>query len=503
MGGPKRHIYLITTTVLIFSFSSAYGRSLTFGQATTQAGLVDGARTEQKARQSLGKKLLDLLQTPDLANRAYGSTNVNSNDGNSFESNSSMHSNVWPYCLNWINPVQCEKWLDPYVPLHGLGAEHSNLEGTIAALWQGLSQDAETNVANAGSNGGQFSVFEVEAKEGRSVVRLNSLVKTGSLALENLKEFRLNQQATQKAEQVGKATADRAIKSLTYDENAKGSDEVMPNMESLRTMASVWTRAYRNRMVSNLGEIRAAKEGVEFELGEDRNCDQFLQIAQNSQQINQQTAPGTVVDVLREPITVAQGLQKRYELCKALTSTSINVVNANTKSGSVEAGDPNEERVDEWKTRVNIALIDHVGMDPNSIQRPGYASLKREDYTQELVNYKEGGREYETYEATNAQQIASYNQALEQAEASLRAVASIAGNQVNIQPGDVTKYKIPEGGVDMVSLNGLTPEMMKELENSPVRNNPIYTQGFGQTTGSAAPVRLENNPSFADFTQYV
>src|SRR5205823_14965960 len=112
--------------------------------------------------------------------------------------------------------------------------------------------------------------------------------------------FELQQDVRKKVETVGEQTAVRQI-SLTYDDNTDKGENTMPNMEGLRLMAERWTKMYRNRMVSNIGEIRAMGRGIEFALGEDKaTCDQYVAAMQREQEetrTEERLQPQPVLDV--------------------------------------------------------------------------------------------------------------------------------------------------------------------------------------------------------------
>src|SRR5258708_2619624 len=99
---------------------------------------------ERNARDALANKLLKLSQSLDMKESSYpesgggGAQDFNRNDGNSFTSNTTYHSYVWHYCLRWIGQRYCEKWLPPYVSIHGGNGDKSPLEGVVYNAWKQL-----------------------------------------------------------------------------------------------------------------------------------------------------------------------------------------------------------------------------------------------------------------------------------------------------------------------------------------------------------------------------
>src|SRR5690606_17488314 len=121
----------------------------------------------------------------------------------------------------------------------------------------------------------------------------------------------------------------------------------------------------------------------EFLLNEEKvDCEAYVQAMQNEQEptkTEERLEPQARLDVE----TRALMLEQRYKACVALRAASVHMVNAEAKGDKVNEGDPETERVDKWKTRLNIAMIDKVGIDPNSIPKPKSGILKREDVTTE------------------------------------------------------------------------------------------------------------------------
>ena len=129
----------------------------------------------------------------------------------------------------------------------------------------------------------------------------------------------------------------------------------------------------------------------------------------------------------------------------ALRAASVYDVNPTASGGSVASGDPESERIDKWRTRVNIAMIDRVGIDVNSIPKPSRANLSEADLTTKLAVWEEGGTKMRGKKAmTNRQQLQSYNNQLELAAVGMQEVAmrspNIADNSAYMK-----KFKIKNG----------------------------------------------------------
>jgi len=437
---------------------------------------------ERYARDLLARKLLKLSQSLDMKEASFpeskgGGKDYNSNDGNSFTSNTTYHSYVWDYCMQWIGNRYCRKWLDPYVSPHGFTGDQSPLEGLVGAEWKRLKKDDDP-----GTNG-QYAIWKVEKQNGGAIIDVD-----GKMDREGLTKWELLPDVRKKVENVGEKTAVRQI-SLTYDDSTGKGANTMPNMEGLRMMAERWTKMYRNRMVANIGELRAAGRGIEFALGEDKpNCQAYVQALQREQEetkVEERIQPQAILDVE----TRAKQLQERYDACVALRATPVQAVNPLIQNGQVQGGQAEQEQYDKWAARVTIGTIDSVGLNPNSLPKPAGVNLTKEQYSSELVDYEVGGLNAKRVRATNSEQLQGYNDNLERAAVGMQEVAARTGGYVVDNSDQIRKFKIAPQTINAVQLNGLTPEMRGELAGT----------GFPRTSPQPAPSEpsqsLEQKPS--------
>ncbi len=413
---------------------------------------------DKEARRRLAEKLLKLGKSLDMKEASYpesagtGGQSFNKNDGNSFTSNTTYHSNVWSRCLEWVGGQFCNSWLDPFVSPHGFGGDKSPLEGVVAAAWAARKTQGD-------SVGPVHTIWEVDRPDGGS-----NLDADGKFDLKGLADFRLLGDVRQDVEKVGLDTAVRQI-SLTYDDSTGKGENTMPNIESLRLMASRWTKMYRNRMVASLGESRAMQPGVEAALGEDvPDCDAYATAVQNDQeatgiQERVQAQPGL------QPETQAQSMDQRVAACRALKATSVFAINPKAEGDQVTKGAGNEEQIDQWKMRLNIAAIDFAGADVTKMPRPGFGKIRQDDITTELKEYNVGGLTYKKVRRTNRQQIEGYNRALEDAAKGMAEVATRA-DFVRDNSKEFLKFRIKPGSMNAVRINDLTPEMRNELKGT-------------------------------------
>ncbi len=415
----------------------------------------DSGAFEKAARKHLANKLLKLSQNLNMKEASFRESlangkAINANDGNAFSSDTTYHSYVWSYCLNWIGNQFCQKWIDPYVSLHGFAGESSPLERKVAALWSSMRNNISKN---------EYTIWHVERSGGGE----GQLGIYGDFDTNSLTDWRLLPGVAKEVQKIGTDTADKTILS-TFDSKEKGNS-IMPNLESLRLMASRWTKMFRNRMVANLGELRAMDVPVEFALGEDiPECEDYLKevkIRQEVTKLQERIQPQPTLN----PVTQAMSLDDRYKMCKALRNASVYMINPQFDGKSVTQGDVNGEQIDKWRSRLNIAAIDYAGIDVRKLPRPANTKLKLEDLSNELRYYKSGGLKYKTVRRTPAEQIRSYNEQLEIAAEATKDAAR-RSEWIIDNSKEIKKWKIKPGTKSAVLINYLTPEMKAELDQT-------------------------------------
>jgi hypothetical protein len=379
---------------------------------------------EKTAREKLAKKLEKLNKGADMKvatdpNSAGGGKSFNSNDGNSFLSNTTYHSYVWSYCMKWAGPRQCDRWLDPYVSVHGTHGDRSPLEETVYNAWNAKKKEGDQG------EGGKYAIWDVKAT--RPILD----PETGRLDMTAINSLSLQSDVKEKVEKVGYDTASRQIR-VTYDENAGKGDNTMPNMESLRMMASRWTDMLRRRLVSIRGESLASQKGIEFALGEDiEDCKAYLYQVKNDPPTDDPEEQEKRIKP-QGPLsldTTAMELEDRAKRCQMMMAAS------------VYKPQKGEDRVDAWRARVNVAAIDYAGIDPNSIPRPQGTQLTEEETTQEVATWSEGGTDMQVERTTAAQELQEYNKQLAIAAGKMREIASVSPNIPDASE-QIQSYKI-------------------------------------------------------------
>jgi len=440
-----------------------------FASLYSEAKLVNA--NEQKARELLTKKVLKLSQDLDMREGSYpdakggGGKEVNANDQNAFTSDTTYHSYTWDYCNKWIGGRYCEEWTHPYISMHGKGGDRSPLEGLVYSEWENSNRQDRT-----GGEQGQFAIWDIEAKG-------NYLKNDGTLDRRSITKWKLTDNVKRKVEQVGYNTANRQIM-RTYDGPEARDGKVMPNMEALRTMSGRWTKMFRNRLVSNIGETRAIQPGIEVAQGEDiPDCRDYLNELRNNRDRSRQQEridPQKLLD----PRTMGRSPQQRMQAC-------MRAKNANVYAVNVGANGKARQKENEWAdmalSRANLVAVDRAGVDPREgTELDERLKITDNDVKQDIADYEVGGQNMRVARVTNMQQLNSYNKALDEAAAGYQEVAARAPNQIRDRSRKVQKWKIGKGQMNLVKLNDLTPEMRSELkgtnfpraEGTPIENDP-------------------------------
>ena len=194
---------------------------------------------------------------------------------------------------------------------------------------------------------GTYGIWNVEAAGRRPVIDVD-----GKLDRQRLSKFEILPDV--KVRLKTSASRPRSARSLsTYDDSTGKGENTMPNMEGLRLMAERWTKMYRNRMVANLGELRAMDRGTEFALGEDKpTCESYAQRFADRDgrdpHRGENSAPGPARS--RDPRPGAPGTPGD---CMRLRTASVNMINPRLEGIRVQEGST-EARADRQMARARL-----------------------------------------------------------------------------------------------------------------------------------------------------
>lgn len=451
---------LITLFILFFA-------TLSFANLADENG--------KKALQKLAAKLTRVGQDLELKEGSFtesmngGGKQTNANDKNSFMSSTTYHSYVWDYCLRWVGGRQCDEWLPAYVSLHGQDGDRSPLEGEVYNAWNANRTKA------AQTKGQDYGIWKVAANG-------NPYKFDGTLDRERLTEWRVKDNLKQNFEKVGTDAANRVVQK-TYETG--DSKDSLANMESLRMMAARWTKMFRNRLLSNIGDIRAMQPGIEVAQGEDiPDCNEYLNEVRRNQdrtRIDERVDPQNVLQIESR----TKRLQERLALCQQAKNINAYVANVKAIGNQAKGTTPQGEAIDSALSRANLLAVDYTGIDVGEMPIDQRIQLREEDKMGQVTVWQNGGKNYSKVYMSNAEQLQGYNRQLASAEVGYQEVAA-RSNLIRGNKNLVSRYGIAPKQMNMVKLNDMTPDMMADAKEG----------GYGGSTGKDHPgERLETKPS--------
>lgn len=423
--------------------------------ATTEA--------ERRAREHLAKKLLKLSQHFNMREGSFSesitqASDINENDLNPMPADTTFHSQVFHYCARWLFQTQmygrCQKWIPPYVSVHGYTSEQSPLERKVAELYEAsVPKNPDAQVPS-----GQYAIWRIERKDGGGILDAD-----GKIEREGIRRWELTAAAKAEIDRIGVATAERTI-DTTYDD---GTDRrtTLPNMEGLRLMAQRWTKMMRNRAVAVAGDLRAMDKGVEIGLDQQfPECEDYpraMAAEPEETYVQQRRNPQELLSVEAMGVDV----RERIARCRQLRAMSVYAINPQIgANGKVESGAAENESFEKWRMRAQVAVIDSVGMDPNELPKPSDNEISEDEQKVTYKDFVDGGRTYSLGRRSNAESLESYNKQLDRAADGWTQVA-VRTNLVDVSD-KIRRFKIAPKSVDAVSLNGPTREMRNELSET-------------------------------------
>ena len=298
----------------------------------------------------------------------------------------------------------------------------------------------------------------VERKDGGGILDAD-----GKIEREGIRRWELNANAKAEIDRIGVATAERTI-DTTYDDGTNRRT-TLPNMEGLRLMAQRWTKMMRNRAVAVSGDLRAMNKGVEIGLSvEFPECEDYpraMAAEPEETYVQQRRNPQELLSVEAMGVDV----RERIARCKQLRAMSVYAVNPQIgANGNAESGDADSENLEKWRMRAQVAVIDSVGMDPNSLPKPPDNEISEDEQKVTYKDFVDGGRSYSLARRNNAESLETYNKQLDSAADGWTQVS--ARTNLTDVSDKIRSFKIAPKSVDAVTLNGPTREMRSELSDT-------------------------------------
>ncbi len=431
-------------------------------------GITNGEEMQRQGKLALAKKVLQISSSGTMKEARYDESKtgkgqqVDRNSGNPFPSNTAYHSTTRTTCMEWLDADKKEcrpgRELDPYVTPHGMdgGEDASGLESLIVKAYkdsQGKNSDT----------GGEYKIWDIQTRDGESFI--DPLTK--GFDSEKINHWSINEDLQKQIAEVGYKTALEETKQVK--DLGKGF-EVAAAPEILRTMASRYTKILRNRLATNLGENRASQKGTEILLNEE--------VYDNAQYAKQakQVPGGDPLDIRLDNQlqldfrTQTTSLEQRLENAQALKEADVRMPNAQAENGVVTPGNPNTEGFDAAANRLNIALIDRVGIDPNELIKPNDVNFTKKELAPIVGEYDENGNR-KLVNVTNADQLESYNEQLREAARGMAdSAAKFPGSTpyTNEAIEQTLSFQIAPGTLNAVMINGRTKAMDADLQDTGV-----------------------------------
>ncbi len=436
---------------------------------TSRRGIADGDQMQAQGKDSLAKKVLQIGVSGSMKEARYneskkgGGQQVDRNSGNPFPANTAYHSFVRSTCLEWEDPEvasKCKKGreLDPYITPHGLGEKNSDASGLEALIVKAYENAKDKNQGTSG----EYKIWDVEARNGEE------FVQDGVFKSDRVKSWKIKDQLQQQIADVGYKTAMQ--ETIQVKDLGKGFNVAAPP-EVLRTMASRYTKILRNRMVTNLGESRASQPGTEVLLNEDVwNPKEYARAVAETPADGMYNRRQNQFEFDDRENTETLSMEERVANAEKLKEASVRMANATIEGDKVVAGDPNKEAYDAAASRLNIALIDRVGADPNEMVKPSDVNFDKKDLAPLVGEYSQNG-ERNLVNAKNVDQLESYNEQLrESARGMAQAAAKFPGSTPYTEETikDTLAYQIQPGTKNAVVINGRTKAMDEDLMGTQV-----------------------------------
>ena len=445
-----------------------------------------GRADERKGAQAQADKLAELSTTLEmregkLTPDAPAGT-IDKNSGNPSQSPTTLHTYVKSVCLEWLNPQRCKSWLDPFAPEHGLdkkSPDFSPLEGLVSNKWM------QTKNINGG---GMYRYWEIRRLGDSGGSNLNS---EGALDLSGVTQWNVTEPFSQEIRGLARDTAARVMLS-TYDKTSGKGGNVMPNRTALSAIGLGFTKMMRNRMVTNLGEMRAATPPSESLLSEEvPDCGAYKAAVEAAMMKTPGYEKKLPYQAKLNPQSLGS-LQSRLAACQAAREASVQAINPrNGQSGDVEY-----EPIDQDLTRLNIAAIDRVGINVTELPKPSYVQLTEAQVTSESVDFEEGGMSIRgVNRESNAATLNGFNNNLEAAAQKMKNI--VLRNPQMVDNGDqIRSFKIEPGTKSATEINGLSGEMKRDLASTSLASAPIM-----QNPVEAPQTLQEDRPSELTITR--
>ncbi len=419
--------------------------NLAWGATSNTATLEARAYGLLRQRVQALASLAELKTTPFVP---AGSSGLTAGEQTPSKAITTHHSFAIDYCMEWLDKSYqtCKKWIAPWVPQHGLaGADRSPAE---LARAQGVHPGAVP------LQKGPLTLhqgFQIIARGGSALTSDNTVDR------QNLLYFGLDQAPMQRLEQVGTKAADVVLHTASL-----GQAKMLPP-EILRQTAASLSQMFRNNLLAKLGQVRVAKPGIEFMLGNGTvpKCQTYRSLVENQQDPLLRMEGRLRGQAPLDPMTNGQTIDERERLCQEMLQQPYTTRTPQAEGGQITPG--GVPQYDETALRLNLYAVDHPGqaIAPLLAQESAQNQFifTAQQVAPKVNQYAQGGHAYTLVPQTTQQQIAGYKHVLANAASTRSAIANRLPN--SYFPSQVTDTT---QGKNLIQVNGLTPAQQADLK---------------------------------------
>lgn len=424
---------------------------------------LDNEAAEEKAK----KDLVDLVERANKNPENAVATSPEENKNGSFnqddqissQSTITFHINNDAICMKSRgngkpDGANCDQWFDKDVSKHGEDGDSSLLERAVYQLWQGAKDKVSEQA---------YRIWNVAVRAGESL--LNAV--DGRLNIGALTKYELNEEATQKARELGYNSAEKAVKESVGDKLLKDGDIIAPPPEMLRTLAANTSRAIVNDAINKKAAIAAAKNGVEVIVNSENDAKKYQNQVNNPN--NEAVGEERMMQQAQlDPETVGISLEDRIARAEALRKAPVEMVNPVFEGDKIKPGDPSKERYDEWAYRATVEQMKNTSAMATTTSRPEDFQISERQIASQLVagsDSSDNNEEPKEKLLTVKDQINSYNRQLEGAARKMEMISAQSPSFVN-NSGQIRSHKIAEGEMNVLEINELTPFQKRVLKKS-------------------------------------
>ena len=481
----NRSLRLLSLLALAFSTAPLWG----------EGGVVQyDAETEaEKARKNYIERFIKFTQDQNVSGKAKDpngkvvqnnqKSRFNKDDGNSFESLLTYHDAAYDSDdeeakkQNPNDPKAQNRTLAPFVSSHGgiaAGGGSSQLERTVYEKHTEYSkqdEDPQVQKQRAKEKGVRyFSVFKEDTRE------LEPNPKNPDQP-ESVSRVTLRPEVKEVIEQVG-AEAFQTVERSAKEPGAENDPKLMGNLTFYREAVARASKAMWDSTLANLSQRRIfTPRGSRLSEGA-ASCENWAQNA--NAELEKLTDPD-------EKKSEAERVQKELKKCQQMSQVSWRMVNPKFEEPDGNQGNsgnsgpqlkekgPNYEDKYSRDLRNQLEVMDKVGVGPDGLKSNW--KYDEEEFKNEVLSETDDEGNVSTVKMTNAEQLDSYNKALDESIESMKAVQKTLPD-FQFDEKEIQAKKIQAGQKNILEINKVPEQMMEELGGQ--SNTPKAAENYSE-----------------------